>query len=351
MSKFKVGDRVRTKREGFLGTVIDVHMSPGNVVAEMDGPNVGVEVSQFPGRKVYWLGEDSYEKVAGNAKIVITTDGITTIARLYDGKKVMKSAEAKCAPGDTFNFNTCAQLAFNRLVYGTDYHPAEVALKKDKPAEPAVFKAGGKAKCVKTEVNYFTVGKVYDIDADGCITSNDGFRFTTGRFKTSAEWLAASNGAWFEPYTEPEQEPIKLYCTEDWAGGSIKKGKVYEFDGHRVNYDGLECVRAGDFEDWKRRDPGFSERLVPLVSRPAKVGEWVYITEGKAKGVIGEVLDIDHAGVPLVRHRDVWGMFADQNGMELTRFSISQYLVLDGYHPKPECCRCCGQPLKKESTR
>lgn len=57
-----------------------------------------------------------FERVEpANQKIVITTDGKTTLARLYDGKTVVKSAEAKCSPEDTFDFVTGATLAMSRL--------------------------------------------------------------------------------------------------------------------------------------------------------------------------------------------------------------------------------------------
>lgn len=48
-------------------------------------------------------------------KIVITTDGKTTLARLYEDNKVINRAEAKCCPSDTFNFQTGAELAMSRV--------------------------------------------------------------------------------------------------------------------------------------------------------------------------------------------------------------------------------------------
>lgn len=53
-------------------------------------------------------------------KIVITTDGKTTLARLYDGKTVVKAAEAVCSPSDTFDFNVGAKLAMERLTGETE---------------------------------------------------------------------------------------------------------------------------------------------------------------------------------------------------------------------------------------
>lgn len=49
-------------------------------------------------------------------KIVIITDGKETHARQFVGKKVIKSAMAKCSPDDAFDFNIGAKLAFERLM-------------------------------------------------------------------------------------------------------------------------------------------------------------------------------------------------------------------------------------------
>lgn len=57
-----------------------------------------------------------FEVVCDDRKIVITTDGKETLARLYDGNKVIKTATARCAPDDTFDFATGAKLAFERLM-------------------------------------------------------------------------------------------------------------------------------------------------------------------------------------------------------------------------------------------
>lgn len=50
-----------------------------------------------------------------NQKIVITTDGKITTAKLYENGKVVNTAEAKCYPKDTFDFKVGAKLAVERL--------------------------------------------------------------------------------------------------------------------------------------------------------------------------------------------------------------------------------------------
>lgn len=63
-----------------------------------------------------WIFSADTFKKNNNQKIVITTDGTETLARLYEGDKVVKKATAKRSPDDTFDFNVGAKLAFERLM-------------------------------------------------------------------------------------------------------------------------------------------------------------------------------------------------------------------------------------------
>ena len=55
------------------------------------------------------------EQSDSTKEIVITTDGKTTTAKMYDGKSCIKVSEARCCPSDAFDFQTGAEIAFNRL--------------------------------------------------------------------------------------------------------------------------------------------------------------------------------------------------------------------------------------------
>lgn len=65
------------------------------------------------------LKPECFDLVTDGDKIVITTDGVTTTAKMYCGKEVIKKAEAKCAPGDKFDFEFGARLAMDRLIEDT----------------------------------------------------------------------------------------------------------------------------------------------------------------------------------------------------------------------------------------
>lgn len=231
--------------------------------------------AEYPdGRENWWVRESDIKPFKPSImpqKIIVTTDGKTTLARLFDGKTMVKRAEAKCAPSDTFNFNTGANLAFNRLVYGTDYNPQDVAVK----AKPAP--------------------------------------------------------------TKSKPEPVKLYCVESWMPGSwITKGKIYEIKSNgRIRFD------DGYFPTWKSlAKPSMQTKsLFPLVRRPAKVGEWVYVTDvsyttcnDRKPGDIF-LIDGDNEWPESNGNGFIWGSGLYTHG---TGSDGGHYLVLDGYHGDSE---------------
>ena len=103
--KFKVGDKVVAKKDapysittnGWVGTVTEV------------------TAKHFKADTYMCLNYEYFDKL-NEDKIVITTKGDKVIANLYEGKKIIKSAEAKCSPDDEFDFKIGAKLAFERLV-------------------------------------------------------------------------------------------------------------------------------------------------------------------------------------------------------------------------------------------
>ena len=124
-----------------------------------------------------WNWTDEMLKPAHETKIVITSDGKETLARLYEGDKVVKKATAKCSPDDTFDFNVGAKLAFERLM--------NEEKKKEEP--PKYF--NGKAVCIETKPHFaYTVGKVYEFKGGTTVIDN-GIRVYTGEpIKSIEEW-------------------------------------------------------------------------------------------------------------------------------------------------------------------
>lgn len=134
--KFKVGDRVRVikdcdnAKKGMVGTIAVVDKSElprartigGKFDKRFWGGNSLLGCCERGyGR---WVFPDCIELICGN-KIVITTDGATTTARFYDGKKVIKAAKAECSPEDDFDFKIGAKIAFDRLVDNETKNPCK----------------------------------------------------------------------------------------------------------------------------------------------------------------------------------------------------------------------------------
>ena len=167
--KYKAGDKVRIvskwgegcyqsptgRMDKWLGkvmTVRDVGITLYRMVEDVEDNESGGWA---------WT-ENCIAGLACENKIVITSDGEKTLARLYDGKKVVKTATAKCSPDDKFSFETGAKIAFERLI---DY--AE--------KEPKYF--NGKVVCVNKYAG-FTVGKIYKFVNGQCFDDKKTLRPT-----------------------------------------------------------------------------------------------------------------------------------------------------------------------------
>lgn len=150
--KYKIGDRVRittdksksgkwNKRgemDKWLGKVMTIRdITAGCYSMEED-------YNEYLGG--WFWHEDMIDGLADEHKIVITTDGKKTTAKLYDGKKFIKEATAKCSPEDEFDFKIGAELAVERLF---EEHTDEYFTGK------AVYTGGG-------FLTGRTIGKIYE---------------------------------------------------------------------------------------------------------------------------------------------------------------------------------------------
>mgnify|MGYP004468318117 CR=1 FL=1 len=159
--KYKVGDRVRIvstwsetyslitskKMDKWLGKIMTVR-DVGNLSYKMVE-----DIKENKGIGWFWA-EQCISGLACENKIVITTDGAETLARLYERNKIIKTATAKCAPDDKFSFETGAKIAFERLFDGE---------KKEKPKH-----FNGKVVCVGDFMG-FTIGRIYEFVDGQCL--------------------------------------------------------------------------------------------------------------------------------------------------------------------------------------
>ena len=156
---YKIGDRVRITGDrcignslitkGMVGEIIEVKPN-GSVCVEFD-KNINGHDCLGMGRNghCWWVGIKHLQLAPIETKrIVITSDGKETLARLYEGNKVIKKAVAKCSPEDEYNFEIGAGIAFDRLM-------------GDKPVKPKYY--NGKVVCVEAEKDtVYVVGKIYE---------------------------------------------------------------------------------------------------------------------------------------------------------------------------------------------
>lgn len=117
--KYKVGDKVRVKKDLKGGVFyggqyfcygMKEFCGKEFVITQISSP-AKIELGDIT---EWWFSEKMLEPVK-NSKIVITTDGKETLARLYDGNEVVRSAKAICSDDDEFDFSKGAEIAFNRL--------------------------------------------------------------------------------------------------------------------------------------------------------------------------------------------------------------------------------------------
>lgn len=148
--KYKVGDRIRVRRDLVLGRAYGLYFVNDTMykrrgdIAEI--ANVFGTAYHITGLGGGYGWTDEMLEPIRNEKIVITSDGVTTIARKYEGKNLIKEAKAVCSKDDEFNFDVGAKLAMERLL----------------EEKPKLY--NGKVVCVDNKGNElcYTKGKIYE---------------------------------------------------------------------------------------------------------------------------------------------------------------------------------------------
>lgn len=167
MSKFKTGDKVIAKKNtpyaittnGWIGTVVATDYSDDYPANSFLG-FIQVKGKGLPFEDGCATVDPKYFDLLPDEKIVVTANGKTTTAKLYNGKAVVKTAEAKCSPDDEFNFLTGAHLAVSRLC-GVDSNV--------KSSEPECkIKPGDFVKIIHTECHHFPLGTIVEVKSVVC---------------------------------------------------------------------------------------------------------------------------------------------------------------------------------------
>lgn len=246
--KFKVGDKVRVR--GDLKNRERYHMASKKISEVAMGPMVDlkgqiVTISGITSSGMYTVKEclllgasiryrwtdEMFEPVAETCdkKIVITADGMKTIARLYEGEELIKTATAKCSPDDTFDFALGSNIAFIRLFVEGE----------TKAAKPRI--EVGKYYRYVDEIRPFA-GIIKIIGKEG----REYFYDVVDGMKDDIVWHCFYEGSLFESFLTPidyKPEPRyysgKVVCTHRGTDDGYTVGKIYEFvNGTVVDDDG-----------------------------------------------------------------------------------------------------------------
>ena len=158
--------------------------------------------------------------------------------------------------------------------------------------------------------------------------------------------LAEDAGA--APKPEEKSEPIKLYCVKDYITphGNVEliKGAVCAFnpavgalelpDGRLIG----DATEPRSYDGWKAENPFRADCLVPLVKRPAKVGEWVLLDRDDCvgKNKKGDVVKVVSAPSNTTTFCFISDPTRKYSGGICVCFGSDYTYVLDGYKPEPE---------------
>lgn len=280
MTKYKIGDKVRVRKDLKDGKVYRMEVSKvGDTFTNSMGWSRGKEVTikeitaggkyHIEGDVGYNYTDEMFECKVNDNKIVITTNGTETLARLYEGNKVIETATAKCSPDDTFNFETGAKIAFDRLI-------------EDKPVAKwrvvnRPTKVGDFIRIKKTSFDFDKIGdilKVCEGGEFGCFVRNADLPHPEKGIEADYKWCYCDYHYEVVESIEPSEEKPKYYngkvvCVEkDGDTFAYTVGKVYEFKNGRVVIDNYIChpydKRITTLDEWND-DPNLYCKFIPFV--------------------------------------------------------------------------------------
>lgn len=126
--KYKVGDKVRVRDDLEIGKWYSMNNRTFSDYVKLENDNIqrersndfscncfGMYLIKEDNGEWHWTDEMFSGLATSLPKVVITTDGKTTTAKMYEGKKVLKTAKSQCSPEDTFDFAVGAKLALERV--------------------------------------------------------------------------------------------------------------------------------------------------------------------------------------------------------------------------------------------
>jgi hypothetical protein len=307
---FKIGNRVKVTKTHWRNGDLD---GKTGIVKEIRGLDFGIEFDNFfdghncngsaKTHQGYYIAAPDLELIKENLIIVIRQSNNETIAEIKEGKTVIKSAKATCCPTDTYNFETGARLAFDRLL-GKE-------IKKDE----TIYSHGGGLAWVnggwvpvrkKEEPKPYTIVKQDKYEVGDKVKIVD---------KTPADaCFGTGMGKWLGKIMTVRRNKYPYEMEEDAGECVTNDNKYLGWNWHQNAIEG-KVIEATYRE----------------VSRPAKVGELIKIVkaekgwhEGYDNGAVFKVEE-------MLKNREGCGIIAKPYHV-----IAHEYVVLENYTPEPK---------------
>lgn len=122
---------------------------------------------------------------------------------------------------------------------------------------------------------------------------------------------------------------LDVVCVK--TGNDFTRGHVYHYK-NIMTYDDYQGIFQGPYAVWALNNPYHARHVVPLVHRPAEVGEWVRVRDNAV--CIGRFVPRDI--VQVVARANVGGGVHVRTGTDHSYLSFPEYDVLEGYDGRYE---------------
>lgn len=143
----------------------------------------------------------------------------------------------------------------------------------------------------------------------------------------------------------PKPAPVRLWCAKDYSPGEwLTRGEIYCINKNikGLRYDDGHVGFCDSFQNYCLLNPNKAKCLFPLVKRPAKEWEWVYISNKHN--------DLSHYPEDSIKNGGVYKIVKDDKTPERSLLTNTntwlwndEYEVIDGYKGEYEnICPNCG---------
>lgn len=227
--KFKVGDKVKAihdKPKGMLGEIVEVNSGSCNdmYLCRFKGFNGhrgnGVARKRYCTNDHWFLYEEDIELIKEKPEtIVIYRKENETIAL---DKRTGKKAVAKCCPEDTYDFNTGAKLAFDRLWLNNKYGAQNIREVKRIAKVGEYIKIVNPSGCTSDEYEAGDILKVIKVEDRGAYYKDELWKYAE-----HSEYVV------LEGY-EPEKQPYNGKIIFTKGDEIFKTGHIYEIKDGKI---------------------------------------------------------------------------------------------------------------------